>query len=84
MPDNHGSPLPGFDRETKLADELGVNPATLARKCKRGLFEYILWGGEIYDNRAQVLQHVRSLVQRRNPPRRPRRQSHHENRDSTA
>lgn len=67
------SPLPGFDAEEVLAREKGVNPATLARPRKRGLIEYIYWGGRVFDKREgphSVDAYIRSKIKRRNPPRR--------------
>jgi hypothetical protein len=68
-----GRPLPGFAPEEDLAAEFGVNPATIARKRKAGACDYYYWGGKVHDHRDQLLEHIRSQVRRRNPPRRARR-----------
>jgi hypothetical protein len=70
------SPLPGFQLETIIAHDKGINQVTLARARKAGLIEYFEWGGRIWDKTEgshSVDSLIRSKVTRRNPPRTPRR-----------
>jgi hypothetical protein len=72
--------LDAYPWERELADELdNVNQRTLERGRKNGKYRYFIWGGKVRINRADVMEDMKSRIQRRNAPRRARRQSRPQN-----
>jgi hypothetical protein len=75
MPNELPSPLAGFEPEAHWAERTGVCQETVARARKRGLLDYLRWAGKIWIRTADGDALIYSRVKRRNPPRRPRRES---------
>jgi hypothetical protein len=69
------TPLEGFEIETGFAQRKGVCAETVRRARKRGLLDYLVWAGKIWIRTADGEALIRSQIKRRNPPRRPRRES---------
>ena len=69
--------LNDYPSERDLAAELDdINQRTLERLRKLGKARFFHWGGKVRINRSDVMEEMKSRVQRRNSPRRARRQSH--------
>jgi len=66
--------LEKYERETTWAPAQGITTRTSKRYRDLGM-PFLQWGGRIYIPKAEGRAYIASLVQRRNPPRRQRRQA---------
>jgi hypothetical protein len=72
--------LNDYPTERELAKQAGnVNQRTFKRARDEGHIRFFYWGGEVRDNRDDALKYLESRIQRRNQPRRARRQSRQQN-----
>jgi hypothetical protein len=67
--------LDAYPWERELAADLDVNQRSIERARKDGKVRYFFWGGKVRVNRGDVLDEMKSRIQRRNTPRRARRRS---------
>jgi hypothetical protein len=74
--------LDNYPPERELAADLDVHQRTLSRPRKEGKVRFFYWAGEVRSHRGDVLEYMKSRIQRRNSPRRAR--PHIKNQESTA
>jgi hypothetical protein len=78
MPNIIKPPLPGWEATNDAADDCGVHQRTLIKGLNEIGAAVLYWGGKRHNKTADRESVIRNRIQRRNPPRRARRLSHHQ------
>jgi hypothetical protein len=77
MSDNiKSAPLPGWERTKDGATESGCEQRALINELNKIGADVLYWGGYRHNKVADRERVIRNRIQRRNPPRRARRQAH--------